>query len=69
MALSEILTALSLSALGASLWLLLRHSRNWAGPSSKTAISMKLPLQPALVPQCDKRLHGRTTRHQRVCSR
>ena len=41
MALSEILTALSLSAIGATLWLLSWNTRKWAGPSSKTAISLE----------------------------
>ena len=39
MALSGIFTALSFSAIGATLWLLSWNSRKWARPSSKTAIS------------------------------
>lgn len=69
MALSEIFTALSLSAIGATLWLLSWNSRKWAGPSSKPAISPKPLLQPALVRQCDNRPHSQVSRHQRTCSR
>jgi hypothetical protein len=69
MALSEILTALSLSAIGATLWLLSWNSPKGAGPSGKKTISPKPLLQPALVPQCDNRPHSQVPRHQRTCSR
>jgi len=69
MALSEILTALSLLAVSATLWLFCGHGRKWAGPPRKTAISVNRPLQPALVPQRDRTHRGRVPRRQRVCSR
>ena len=69
MALSEIFTALSLTAIAATLWLLSWNSRKWARPSSKTAISPKPLLQPALVRQCDNGPRSQVSRHPRTSSR
>ncbi len=50
MALSEFLTALSLSAIGATLWLLSWNTRKWAGRRAKRQFRPKPLLQPALRP-------------------